>query len=265
MSGVFIVLLQAVNLIAIFFPIGLNFSVNIPYVQSNLRWTFWIAVFLSIGLFLIPFGRFILYPFAFLSTWAHEMGHGLTSLLVGGKFDSLVIYKNLGGTAFIRPPLTTIGPVFISAGGLVGPAIAGGFIIVLGSRPRLAGLVAFILSLVLLVSAAVWVRNLFGFLIVLSLGLVFGLLSRYGSHLLRLLVTQFTGIQFCLGSLASLDYMFTSQFSRDGVLINSDTQNIAEHLMLPYWFWGGIIALISFLILAAAFYIAWIKPIRTRS
>ena len=236
---------------------------DIPYDRSKLGRTFWVAVLLSIGLFLVPYGRYGLYPFALLSTWAHEMGHGLTALLVGGEFDRLVLYQNLGGTAFTRNPVNVIGPVLVSAGGLIGPAIAGGLIIVLGSRPRLAGWVVFMLAVSLLVSAAVWVRNPFGFGAVLSLGIAFGLVARYGGRIPRLVVTQFTGIQFCLGSLASLDYMFTSRFTRGGVPVNSDTQNIAESLLLPYWFWGGVIALISFLILAAAFYFAWIRPYRS--
>ena len=36
-------------------------------------------------------GRFILYPFTILGTWFHEMGHGVTAMLMGGSFEQLEI------------------------------------------------------------------------------------------------------------------------------------------------------------------------------
>mgnify|MGYP000259427338 FL=1 len=61
------------------------------------------------------------------------MGHGLTALLVGGKFHYLEIYANGGGVAyssvtnkFMSIPLAR---AFTAAGGLFGPAIAGSVLI----------------------------------------------------------------------------------------------------------------------------------------
>ena len=49
----------------------------------------------------VPMGRLILYPFTLLSTWVHEMGHGISALLVGGHFLRLDIYADASGMAHL--------------------------------------------------------------------------------------------------------------------------------------------------------------------
>jgi hypothetical protein len=221
---------------------------------------FWAAAALSLVLAWVPYGRLVLYPFALLSTWAHEMGHGLTALLAGGAFDHLVLYPDLGGTAFNRVPQGLFAPALVAAGGLVGPAVAGGLTIVFGARPRLSRVVLYVFAGLLLASLAVWVRNPFGMAAVLGLAVGFGALARYAGDGIKLTVAQLTGIQLCLGSVSDFDYMFTRDFLRDGQVQISDTQAIAQQLFLPYWFWGGLVALASLLILGTAFWFAWVRP-----
>lgn len=228
--------------------------------RAKLARAFWLAVAATLALHFVPYGDFFLYPFALLGTWAHEMGHGLTALLVGGSFDRLLLFPDLGGVAYSSRPDTVLAPALVAAGGLVGPAVAGGMTVVAGARPRLARVVLYLFAALLLVSLALWVRNGFGAAAVLGLGAGFGVLARYGADGVKLMVAQFTGIQLCLGSLSDFDYMFTRDFVRDGQRQISDTQAIAEQLFLPYWFWGGLIALTSILILLGAFWIAWRRP-----
>ena len=49
-----------------------------------------VAVYFAISWF-VPFGTTLLYPLTLFTTWVHEMGHGLTGLLMGGPFKELVI------------------------------------------------------------------------------------------------------------------------------------------------------------------------------
>lgn len=225
---------------------------------------FWVAAAISLVLPRIPYGRTVLYPFALLGTWAHEMGHGLFAIIAGGSFNRLVIYQNLGGTAY-SSGVGSLGRAFVAAGGLLGPAIAGGMIIVLGSREATARWVLAGLSLLLALSLVFFVRNLFGWLALGLIAALLGPLAFYGPELIRVFVAQLIGIQFCLASWGTLDYMFTKSFRRDGQIIDSDTQEIADVLLLPYWFWGGLIALVSFAIMASSFYLAWIRPFRDPS
>ena len=116
------------------------------------------------------------------------------------------------------------------------------------------------LTIVLTLSLVFFVRNLFGWASLAVIAAAIGGLAFYGSDVVRVFTAQLIGIQFCLASWGTLDYMFTRDFVRDGQVIDSDTQEIAEVLLLPYWFWGGLIALASFAIMASSFFFAWIYP-----
>lgn len=227
--------------------------------RRRLMYLFWIAAAASIGLSYIPFGEYVLYPFALLSTWAHEMGHGLTAEIVGGNFQHLELYSNLGGVAFSTRPDNLVAPALIAAGGLLGPALAGGLVILLGSRIRTARWVMEGLGVLLILSAVVFVRNGFGFAATVGLGAATLAVGVYASETVETILTQFVGIRFCLESLSDVDYMFTKQFERGGRMMNSDSQAIAEQLGMTYWFWGAVIAVISVAILLGAFYLAWVR------
>ncbi|MGE0706821.1 MAG: M50 family metallopeptidase [Planctomycetota bacterium] len=230
--------------------------------RRKLALSFLAAVVATVGLRHVPWGQYVLYPLALLGTWAHELGHGLTALLVGGRFEKLVIYSNLGGTAFSAAP--GWGEPLVSAGGLLGPAFAGGLLIVLGARERLAAGVLSGLALALWLSLLLWVRNLYGAVAIGALGAVVAGCAWWTPRLVRVFLAQLVGIQLCLASLSSFDYMFTQRFERDGQLVLSDTEAIARAipLPLPYWFYGALIAALSLAILGLAFYVAWIRPLR---
>lgn len=230
--------------------------------RKRLRSYFLAAAALSLVLHLVqPWGRYALYPFALLSTWAHEMGHGLSALVLGGVFDHLELRPDLGGTAYHS--ISGLARPLVAMAGLLGPAIVGGGIIVLGSRSeKTARGALFALAVCVLLSALVWVRPIdsFGFPAALVLGglLLGAALSKKPA--LELFLVQLVGIQLCLGSLADFDYMFSSGFVREGQAMQSDTATMAEHWFLPYWVWGAFVAALSLAILGAAFWIAWIRP-----
>ena len=75
---------------------------------------------------------------------------------------------------------------------------------------------------------------------------------------------QLLAIQLALSAWSTRDYLFIKGFERNGFQ-NSDTQNIAEELFLPYWFWGGLLGGLSIVILCWAFWVAWIRPLRETS
>src|SRR5262249_8159653 len=93
------------------------------------------SVVLTIALYVIPWGWYLAYPLILLSTVPlplilvstvpHGMGHGVAALLVGGKWHSFRMWSTASGVAFVSSPLG-IRSALVSAGGLVGPAIAAG-------------------------------------------------------------------------------------------------------------------------------------------
>ena len=54
---------------------------------------------------------------------AHELGHGLTALLVGGDFESFKMYSDASGEALTMTP-SWWQAALVSVGGLLAPALA---------------------------------------------------------------------------------------------------------------------------------------------
>lgn len=233
-------------------------SVEVLPNRSKLVTLFAAAGALSVALTYIPYGRYILYPFALLSTWAHEMGHGLAAILVGGRFFHLELYSNLGGVALINSG-GRFAQLIVSAGGLVGPAFLGALIMILGSKSRTAPYVLSALTVAIAISLVFWIRNLFGFVAMSLLGAALAAFARYANSTLRILLTQLIAVQLGLSAWTNRSYLFIKEFERDGKTMLSDTGLIQEALFLPYWFWGALLGLTSLLILLFGFWFAWIR------
>lgn len=227
--------------------------------RGRLLTLFAIAVGVSFALPVIPYGRTALLPFSLLGTWAHEMGHGMMGEIVG-DFNKLVLLKGGGGYALVRKG-GGLEQVLVSAAGLLGPAIVGAAMILMAAREKTARWALAVLSVSILLSVIFYVRGAFGFFAMLAIGAVLALIAFKGPVLVRVLLAGFIGVQFCLASWQDRHYMFTKDFLRDGDRLNSDTQNIAEEWLLPYWFWGGLILAASIAIMTFAFWRAWIRPV----
>lgn len=221
---------------------------------------FWLAVAVSVIGPRLPFGRTVLYPFALLGTWAHEMGHGVTAIIFGGRFRRLEVHRNLGGLAF-HSGVRGFGRAAVAAGGLLAPAVVGGAVIVLGAREQTAPWILAGVAAALIISLLLFVRNGFGWLALSLIAAALTATAVLAPENVRIFLAQLIGIQFCMASWGSLHYLFTKHVRRtDGTVMDSDTQQIANVMLLPYWFWGGIIAVVSFAILSASFYVAWVAP-----
>lgn len=234
-----------------------------PLSRGPLMAAFGAAVAVSVILGLFPWGRKVLYPLALLGTWAHEMGHGIGALLTGNRFEELELYRSLGGQALIGGA-EGFSQVVVSSAGLIGPAVLGAMVMIAGSRARTAPFVLAGLAAVIVASALIWIRNGFGFVSMLLIAAALGLIAKFAPEVVRIATAQLVAIQLALSAWSSRDYLFISGFERDG-WHDSDTQNIADELFLPYWFWGGLLGGLSILVLLWAFWYAWIRPLANQS
>jgi hypothetical protein len=107
---------------------------------------------------IVPFGSLVLYPFTLLATWVHEMGHGLTALALGGRFRELEIFANASGLAYTQVP---VGPkdALVCLGGLLAPPLWGALILGLCHGPKRARVLFAVLSGLITLSVAIWVRS----------------------------------------------------------------------------------------------------------
>jgi len=235
-------------------------STELPNTQDRALFWLFLAAFFTLVIWNIPMGRQILFPFTVLATWFHEMGHGIAALMVGGNFHKLEIFSNASGLAYISMAQGATYPLksaFSSAGGLLGPPVVGAMLILAGRNVRTANWAFGILSLSMFLSVIFLVRTVFGVAAIGSMATLFLLLAWKASAGVKQVAVQFLGVQACLATYVQLDYLFTHKVVVGGQERLSDTGSIAEHLLLPYWFWGGALAFVSSLILILSLRLAY--------
>ncbi len=202
-----------------------------------------------------PSGKKILYPLTLLSTWYHEMAHGLMAVLLGANFNKLEIFANGNGLArysyrgslFLGP----IGNVLVSAAGPMGPPIIGAGFILASRSWQTSQQLLIILSSFMLVSVLIWVRTGIGILLISLLGLIILGIGLEASPEIKVFAIQFLGVQACISTFRDFDYVFRYY---NGY---SDTAKIAKVLILPHWFWGILITVASLFLLIQSLRIAY--------
>jgi hypothetical protein len=220
----------------------------------------WLGLFVvcTIALWQSPLA-IVLYPFTLLATWFHEMGHGIAAVLVGAEFDRLVILPDGSGyTQTLRPAdMSPFTSAFISAGGPLGPALAGGCLIIASRWKRGSTIALTLLAATMLLTLPLVVRGWTGWIVLPTAALALLALARFGRVEHRQLGLKFMGLQACISTFVSLDYLF----SRGGLDIGgtqfSDTEQMARELLLPYWVWGGVLTLTIAAIIAASLWLAY--------
>jgi hypothetical protein len=109
----------------------------------------------------------------------------------------------------------------------------------------------------LLLSTLLWVRSPFGLLFLPAMGLGILAVARWASPWLRGFALQFLGVQACVSTYHQLDYLFVESAVINGRLVLSDSSQIAQNLFLPYWFWGGVMAVFSLVLLITSLQLAF--------
>lgn len=213
----------------------------------------------SIALWQTYVGSIVLYPFTILATWFHEMGHGIGAMLTGSRFEKLQIFADGSGLAtYLRPSdgyrLTD---AFIAASGPLGPAIAGALLIIASRSAKATRMALTVLGAALIVSTAIWVRSLIGWIFLPTVGLGILVLALRGSQPWQRFGVQLLGVQACISVWKQFDYLFSVGGSIGGTVQRSDTGAIADVLFLPHWFWGAVISAVTLALLWWSFRIAF--------
>ncbi len=207
------------------------------------------SVVVTLGLFYVPYGRVIGYPLMLLSTLVHEMGHGAAAMLVGGSFEQFVMNPDGSGVATNLLPNSRFGRALVSAGGLVGPALIAGLGFVLGRTQQGArrGLLGF--GALLCLSLLLFVRGWFGMLFVAgTAGLCLAIAIKAKPWASQVAMV-FVSVQLALSVFSRGDYLFTKEAIVAGKAMPSDVQQMAQNLLLPYWFWGALCGAVSVAVL----------------
>lgn len=202
----------------------------------------------------LPFGAYLIYPFAILTTWFHEMGHGLTAVLLGQQFEQLLIFPNGSGVAQsqVAGDASRLVRAAIAAGGPLAPSAAGAGLIVASAHPRAWRPVLWLAAAAIIASVAIWVRSATGWWALPLVAAILGVIAWRGSPAWTRFTLQFLGVLGALSMLRDWGYLFTEQVVIGGQAMLSDTGQIAAVLGLPHWVWAAVILLISATMVGAA-------------
>jgi hypothetical protein len=106
-----------------------------------------------------------------------------------------------------------------------------------------------------------WIRTTFGAIFALVFGIgIFFAAKKFNERGKRLLL-QFFGVQSIMSVYLSIGYLFSSGASIEGGNYFLDTQVMQNELFLPYWFWGGLLLIISAILLFVSLKIVYQKAI----
>jgi hypothetical protein len=209
-----------------------------------------IAIVGTLALHWVPLLHWLAWPLLLLSTFAHELGHGLGALLLGGSLQALLLWPDGSGVAAYSGRFSAAGLALIAASGLLGPPLAAFALLLAGRSSRASHLALALFALVLVLCMLLWAASLFTVLFCLGLAAVLGGLAWRASPAVSQVVCVFLAVQLALASFSRSDYLFTAEARTAGGVMPSDVAQIAHALWLPYWFWGGLIALLSLALLA---------------
>ena len=188
----------------------------------------------------VPFGSYVLYPFALFSTWIHELCHGLAALAIGGEVERLQIFADTSGLALTRSPRGRLSTAVVASAGYLGTSAVGALLLAQRHRKSAGRLGVPLLGAAMLASALVWVRNPFGFAVVVLLGVALIALGRALKRETASWLFTFLAATICLNAIGSIRTLFGSELVVDGRRVgSSDAHTVAEALFLPAWFWAS--------------------------
>lgn len=202
----------------------------------------------------LPLGNYLIYPFMILTTWFHEMGHGLTALAMGQEFRQLMIFASGSGVAESRLAADASAFTFaaIAAGGPLAPCLAGALLILASAHPRLWRPALWLVAGAIILSTVIWVRSPVGYTMLPLVAALLAVAAWRASPGLVRFTLQFLGVLAAMSMLRDFRYLFTEQAVIEGQTILSDTGQIAAVLGMPHWFWAGAILLVSALMVGGA-------------
>lgn len=221
------------------------------------RWALVGSAAATFALYLIPYGGYIVYPLLLISTLVHELGHGIAAVLVGADFVELKMWKDGSGVAMHTVPDSDGARAFISAGGLCGPAVAAAAMVSAAQNHQWARYALGAFGAALALALVLVVRNGFGAVFCGTLAAACLVVAiRANAHVAQVTLL-FLAVQLALSVFSRGDYLFKQYAETAQGKMPSDSQQMADAMGGAYWFWGGMCAAFSVVMLAVGAYSFW--------
>jgi hypothetical protein len=206
---------------------------------------FWVAVAVSLVVSLTPWSQFLLYPFRLFTTWVHECGHALMTVLVGGRVTSITIQPDTSGLTRSLVPVGRVARGLVASSGYLGAAVVGCLLMAATRVEKWSHVILLSIGAFMLLTLVFWMRNLFGFAVVLAWGVALITLARRGIADARRFLLSLLAVQVALNSVYDIRILFLIDRGR------SDAATMAQLFLLPSWVWATSWMLMSVAMLGA--------------
>jgi hypothetical protein len=205
----------------------------------------WAAAAISLVVSLTPWAPVLLYPFKLFTTWVHESGHAVMTVLVGGRVASIVIQPDTSGLTNSLVPTGRVARGLVASAGYLGAAVVGCLLMASTRVERRAHGILLTLGAFMLLTVVLWMRNLFGVVVVLAWGVTLIVLARNGSRTVVRFFLSLLAIQVALNAVYDIRVLFLVGRHQ------SDAATMAGLFLLPSWVWAAAWMLMSVVMLGA--------------
>jgi hypothetical protein len=209
----------------------------------------WIAAAVSLLLSLTPWAGLLLYPFKLFTTWVHECGHAFATVLVGGRVQAITIAPDTSGLTLGLVPAGALARGVVASAGYLGAALVGCVLMAAARAPRRAHAILLATGGCLLLTAVLWVRNLFGLVVVLAWGAALVALGRRGAGDAARFLVGLLAVQVALNAVYDIRVLF---LVRGGP---SDAETMARLFLLPASLWAAAWMVLSVAMLGATLWL----------
>jgi hypothetical protein len=172
----------------------------------------------------------VVFPLRIFVVLLHEISHALAAIATGGTVERIVLHMDEGGATYVRGG----SPFIMLSAGYLGSLLWGlALIEVAGTRPKRARLALAGLGGFVLVIAALYVRNIFGFLFAAAFGAALVLAARK---------LRARGVAIVMLGLGLTSALYAILDIRSDILarphLRSDARMLAELTGVPTLVWG---------------------------
>lgn len=168
------------------------------------------------------------WPFSWMQTFFHEISHGLTAIATGGRIVAIELDWNGAGRC------TTQGGIrlFVAFAGYAGAALWGGLIYAMvdHASPKSANRIAMALAGLIVLTAALWARDLTTWAILTIILAPFALILLTRDRPIENYVVQFCGLYILVDAIRTPTYLIDGRDRGDGATLQALT-------WLPELFW----------------------------
>jgi hypothetical protein len=177
-------------------------------------------------------------------------------VLVGGRVTSITIEPDTSGLTQSLVPVGRAARGLVASSGYLGAAIVGCLLMAATRVEKWAHVILLSLGACLLLTLVLWMRNLFGILVVLAWGVALIALARQGMGNAPRFLLSLLAIQVALNSVYDIRVLFLIGRRQ------SDAATMARLFLLPSWAWATAWMLVSVAMLGATL---WVTRGRGRS